>query len=73
MDILDPLLSEELKHKVSKKNKNMLNWSGFSFRKTLDDFDFTFQPNIVKSVIDNLVTLRYIHNTENVVFLGQQL
>ena len=42
MDILDHLLSEELKHKLSKKTENMLNWSGFPFRKTLDDFDFSF-------------------------------
>ena len=29
MDILDHLLSEELKHKLSRKTENMLNWSGF--------------------------------------------
>ena len=69
MDILDHLLSEDLKHKVSKKTENMLNWSGFPFRKTLDDFNFSFQPSIERSVIDDLMTLRYIHNTENVVFL----
>ena len=69
MDILDHLLSEELKHKLSKKTENMLNWSGFPFRKTVDDFDFSFQPSIDRSVIDDLMTLRYIHNTENVVFL----
>ena len=70
MDILDHLLSEELKHKVSKKTENMLNWSGFPFRKTIEDFDFSFQPSIDRSVIDDLMTLRYIHNAENVVFLG---
>ena len=38
-------------------------------RKTVDDFEFSFQPSIDRSVIDDLMTLRYIHNTENVVFL----
>ncbi len=70
MEIMDHLLSEELKHKLSKKTENMLNWSGFPFRKSMDDFDFSFQPSIDRSVIDDLMTLRYIHNTENVVFLG---
>ena len=65
MDILDHLLSEELKHKLSRKTENMLNWSGFPFRKTMDDFDFTFQPSIDRSVIDDLMTMRYIHNNEN--------
>ena len=70
MDILDNLLSEELRHKLSKKTENMLNWSGFPFRKTIDDFDFSFQPSIDRSVMDDLMTMRYIHNNENVVFLG---
>jgi DNA replication protein DnaC len=70
MEILDHLLSEELRHKLSKKTENMLNWSGFPFRKTMDDFDFSFQPSIDRSVIDDLMTMRYLHNNENVVFLG---
>lgn len=70
MDILDHLLMEEVKNKVSRKTENMLNWSGFPFRKTMDDFDFSFQPSIDRSVIDDLMTMRFIHNTENVVFLG---
>ena len=70
IEILDHLLSEELKHKVSKKTQNMLNWSGFPYRKTMDDFDFSFQPSIDITVIDDLMTLRFIHNMENVVFLG---
>ena len=70
MDILDHLLSKELKHKLSRKTENMLNWSGFPFRKKVDDFDFSFQPSIDRSVMDDLMTLRFMHNTENVVFLG---
>ena len=70
MEILDHLLSEELKHKISRKTENMLKWSGFPFHKTIDDFDFSFQPSIDRSVIDELMTMRYIHNNENVVFLG---
>jgi DNA replication protein DnaC len=70
MEIFDHLLSEELKHKISRKTENMLKWSGFPFHKTMDDFDFSFQPSIDRSVIDDLMTMRYIHNTENVVFLG---
>ena len=51
MDILDHLLSQELKHKLSKKTENMLNWSGFPFRKTMEDFDFSFQPSIDRSTM----------------------
>ena len=36
----------------------------------MNDFDFTFQHSIDRSVIDDLITLGFIHNRENVVFLG---
>ena len=70
MEILDHLLSQEVKYKISKKTENMLKWSGFPFRKTMENFDFSFQPGIDRAVIDELMTLRFIHNTENIVFLG---
>ena len=44
--------------------------AGFPFRKTMEEFDFPFQPSIDKSVINDLMTLRFVHNHENVVFLG---
>ena len=70
MHILDHLLSEELKHKLSKNTENILNWSGLPFRKTMDDFDFSFQPSIDRKVLDELMTMRFIHNNEDVVFHG---
>ena len=39
-------------------------------KKTLDDFDFSFQPSIDKRQIDELATMRFLENGENVVFLG---
>lgn len=51
MDILDHLLSDELRHKLSKNTKNMLNCSGFPFRKTMDDLRF-YIPAINRSIGD---------------------
>jgi DNA replication protein DnaC len=36
----------------------------------VDDFGFSFQPTVDESVMDDLITMRYKHNNENVVFLG---
>ena len=44
--------------------------SGFPIKRTLDDFDFSFQPSIDKRQIDELATMRFVENTENIVFLG---
>ena len=70
MEILDHLLSEEVKSKLSKRYETKLKYAGFPFRKTMEEFDFPFQRSIDRSVIDDLMTLRFMHNTENVVFLG---
>ena len=70
MEILDHLLEQETKNLRSKKVEMRLNYSGLPFRKTLDQFDFSFQPSIDKRVMDDLMTMRFIHNSENVVFLG---
>ena len=45
-------------------------FSAMPIKKTLDDFDFSFQPSIDKRQIDELVTMRFWENGENVVFLG---
>ena len=70
VEILDHLLSEEVKSKRSKRYETKLKYAGFPFRKTMEEFDFSFQKSIDRSVMDDLMTLRFMHNRENVVFLG---
>lgn len=36
----------------------------------MDDFNFSFRPNIDRSVVDNLMTIKFINITENVLFPG---
>jgi DNA replication protein DnaC len=42
----------------------------FPFHKTLEGFDFKFQPSIDPKVIRELATGRYIESGDNVLFLG---
>jgi DNA replication protein DnaC len=44
--------------------------AGFPIEKRLNDFDFKFQPSIDRASIRELASMRFIHNVENVVFLG---
>jgi len=70
MEILDHLLGEEVKNLKSRNIEYALRYSGIPFRKTVEQFDFSFQPSIDRNTINELLTLRFIHNRENVVFLG---
>src|SRR5215831_14765687 len=42
----------------------------FPARKTLDEFDFTFQRSVKKQIIEHLGQLDFLHAKENVVLLG---
>lgn len=70
LEILWYLLDTEQQSRMEKRRERSLKLSGIPYDKSLDDFDFDFQPSIDKGVIDELKTLRFIHNAENVVFLG---
>ena len=42
----------------------------FPARKTLEEFDFTFQRSVKKQVIEHLGQLDFLHASENVILLG---
>jgi|GEM_PF-873216 len=70
IEVLDHILTEESRHKRKRAIETQIMTSGFPMRKELEDFDFKFQPSIDKRQIDELATMRFLENGENVVFLG---
>ena len=68
--ILDHLFNEECQHKNNNSFSMRIQTAHFPFRKTLEEFDFSFQPSIDKKTISTLASLKYIYNTENVVLVG---
>ncbi len=69
-DFLERLLSEESQAAKERTTQALMRFARFPFIKTIDTFDFSFQPSIDKKLIKELATLRFIHRGENVVFLG---
>lgn len=70
LEILDHLMEEERRAKEAYAIEHRMRFAGFPVRKILSEFDFKFQPSIDKKVIQELATLRFLYNNENVVFLG---
>jgi DNA replication protein DnaC len=70
LEILDYLIEEEKNSRNNKKTERNLKLSGLPFRKKFEDFNFDFQPSIDRSVMNELKTLKFIYNAENIVFLG---
>lgn len=70
VEILDYLIENERQNKEETSLTIRTNVAGFPFRKTFEDYDFSFQPSIDIKTINELRTMRFVHNLENVIILG---
>ena len=69
-DGLLKLCNYEIDHKTEVASKSMIKAAAFPFVKTIENYDFEFQPCVNKQEILELATLRFMENAENIVFLG---
>lgn len=64
------LFSEEIKYKDERASEGIIKASNFPFRKTLNDYDFSFQPSVSENQLRELASLSFVENKENIVFVG---
>jgi len=64
------LFCDEMERREAKQLKSRLNKAAFEHAKTLEDFDFTFNPKIPKSKIVDLSTCNFLVRHENVLLVG---
>lgn len=69
-DFLDQLLTEEVSSKTAKNVTMRTHLARFPFVKSLESFDFTYQPSIDKKQIQSLSSCHFIEHGENVLLLG---
>ena len=70
IDSLKYLLKEEIKERKRMSAQGVIKTAAFPFVKTLEEYDYDFQPTIDKNYIKDLSTLRFIENNENILFIG---
>jgi len=70
LDFVDLLLQEELGLREGRRFRNALKLSGLPHHKTLDGFDFTFQPDLDARKVRDLATLEFIDAKSNIALLG---
>jgi DNA replication protein DnaC len=64
------LLGTEVSARESHGGESRIKAARFPARKTLEEFDFTFQRSVKKTVIEHLGQLDFLHSRENVILLG---
>ena len=70
VDSLYELTALEIDLKKEKAMSACVRVANFPFLKTLDEFDFSFQPSINKEKMLDFRNLRFIENNENILFVG---
>ena len=67
---LEAVLSTEVASRESHGGAARIKAARFPARKTLEEFDFTFQRSARRQVVEHLGQLDFLHARENVVLLG---
>jgi DNA replication protein DnaC len=70
LDFLDAVLPEEVDAKQRTRVTMALKIAHFPTVKTLDDFDFKFQPSIDQRLVRELATGRFLAQADNVLLFG---
>jgi DNA replication protein DnaC len=70
LGFLDELLEEEVASKEQRRVETALKISGLPFIKSIDEFDFTFQPKLDRQKVMSLFDLTFVQQQGNVIFLG---
>jgi DNA replication protein DnaC len=70
LTFLDDLLEEEVAQKEQRRIETTLKISGLPFIKSIDEFDFTFQPKLNRQKVMSLFDLTFIRQNGNIIFLG---
>src|SRR5512142_2294343 len=64
------LLGTEVSARESHGGEGRIKAARFPARKTLEEFDFTFQRSVKRQVIEHLGQLDFLHAKQNVILLG---
>ena len=69
-ELVSMLLTDEIELRQNRKLQRLLVNANLAPNKTIEHFDFSFNPSINASVIRELATCRFIEKGENIFFIG---
>jgi DNA replication protein DnaC len=70
LDFLGLLLEDETNNRRDNGYKKRYSKAKLPTHKTIEGFDFNFQPSIDKRVINDCLTCQFINEKKNIVFIG---
>ena len=70
-EFLELLLEDEYNNRRDNSHKKRYAKAKLPGHKTVEDFDFMFQPSINKKTINDCLTCNFIKERKNIVFIGE--
>lgn len=70
LEFLELLCEDEINNRSNNSYKKRLAKAKMPARKTLEDFDFLFQPSINKKQVNDAYTCQFIREHMNLIFIG---
>jgi DNA replication protein DnaC len=71
IEFLARLVAEQATADRDRRLTARLRYARFPYRRTIDEFDFEFQPSVDRKLVDDLATLRFIDENRPIILLGQ--
>ena len=72
LEFFEMLLDEEVISRENRRSQRLLKKAGFPTIKTIDTFSFPQAPYLNKKEIMDLLTLDFMDNNQNIIFIGDQ-
>lgn len=70
LDAVNELVKMEISNKEDMAVYSCVKVANFPFKRSLEDYDFSFQPSLDKRKVMDLASLRFIENCENLILCG---
>jgi len=71
LEFLELLINDEYMSRGSNRRARLISNARFPQHKTLEEFNFQYQPNLNRNQIYNLAACEFIRRKENIAFIGE--
>lgn len=69
-EFFELLINDEVMNRAGNSNRNRLFKAKFPQHKTIEEFNFNYQPSVNRQMIYNMATCEFIRKKENIAFIG---
>ena len=71
VEYLHRVVAEQAAATTNRRLAARLRYARFPYRRTVEDFDFEFQPSVDRKLVEDLASLRFIGEGRSIAWLGQ--